>query len=281
VTEAFEIHPSTLSQAVDCELRAVVSREPGMFRALGYEVAQLRPTAGAVVGQGVHSGIAYMSKQQMIESAYTLEDGVEFGIVKFRKEIDNGWSTDDITASANDAEKQIERMTRSYWATDGYTATPLLVEQRYEAGLSNLLGHSGYVLTGTLDRLDRKGDSQRLIDLKTGKKNSIHPLQLAAYLLLAQTHGWAAQWLGHVFMKRVQPDKPTERPVPLEYPATMATRALVPAVRRLVRSIEAFKKTQNPNEFAMNPSSMYCSARYCSAYGSAVCSMWPLKEAIK
>lgn len=267
-----KIRASSLPSYADCPRRASCGIVSQAIADAGYTVKPNRAGIGAAVGIGFHESAAHISTEKMVRGAVPakLDDAIEKGIVKYHEEIADGVEFDATTDSNNTAEKQIIRITRCF-ASDVITnITPVNIEVRRIAPLSD-----DFELTG---RLDAETDSDEITDWKSGARRPVALAQMGGYSLLRRTvTETAAQSLSLFHLPRTNIKKVYPGATRIEYPVDVAEREAYIVSSYIMRDVRAFLKTGNPNVFACNAMSMMCSEKYCRAFGTDYCGLWKIK----
>jgi hypothetical protein len=282
------VRPSSLADFSDCSRRWAARHLRSDLAAAGYELQPPGPShVGALVGTGVHYGAAYTLSGMTGSGALPrIADAQEAAIVGFRERMEvEGVTWDEVTDKPNTAERQIQRMTRSYCVEVAPQIRPLLVEERVEAEV-----FPGWIISGQADNLgtlvldvENAGEVAAaglvLRDLKTGRVKRHHGPQLAVYSMLFAAHGHDVQSALVDFIPRVALKK--EQPPAEEHPIDLVTArqdawSLLRSISRDVAEFEA--RVANPSgedprgAFLANPASSLCSVRFCPAHGTRWCS---------
>lgn len=273
------IRPSSLTTYLDCPRRFAARHLRMDVVSAGYELNKPLPsTAGAVVGSGVHGGVAYTLDHWREHGTYGLDaDAVEKGILEFRERVTlDGVTYDDTTRDANTAEKQITRMTRSYRQEVAPKVQPVLVEERLEADIA-----AGWVLSGQLDTLASvraEGQGERIRDVKSGAVRRANGVQYGAYALLFEAHGYKITGLIEDYIARVKITKEQPPPVEIKIELAAAREDAFETMAAVQRDVALFhERLADPNgrpanaAFRPNPGSQLCSAKWCPAHGTAWC----------
>lgn len=271
-----DIRCSSLSGYGDCSLRAAVGMFWSDFKALGYNPRRLKMSAGAGVGNGTHGGIAYAMKQKLAGTDVNLNESVERGIYEFDEKVkEDSLDPDEVTPDKNSAYIQIGKLIRGYYQLLGYRAKPILIEMRRVMKIKD-----GYSFSGTLDQIVQE-QTTALIDVKTGKTKQIHAEQLGGYSVLSKKYGTPLQTLSDVFLKRKPAAQDIDRPIQTFYMVDIAERLAIERIKQIKRDHQEFKRTQNPRVFPVNHRSFLCAENTCAAYGTPICDVWKIKEALK
>lgn len=268
------IRPSMLPSYQDCPRRAVAVAWPSMVRAAGFELRVLAKSVGAHVGSGVHAGAAYSLRAKLESGGGNIGsegDAVEHAVAEYRRRCeDDGVAFDEVTTNTSVAEKQLQRMTRTYRRQLVPEIDPVAVEERLEAEIGD-----GWAVSGQADNITREPD--RLRDLKTGRVQRANGSQYGAYSLLERSHGRPLAQACEDYLPRVplSKDQPpaTVTPIALDA-AEHEARETIEALRR---DVEEFERRLygggRPPEMAFrsNPSSVLCSEKWCPAWGTTFC----------
>lgn len=265
------IRPSATTSYLDCARRAAATLFSRMIRNAGFELRQLPRNVGAAVGTGVHKGAWYTLDQKMRTGGLGLEsDAVELGTVAFREEIVDGVMWDTATMGPNEADKQIQRMTRIYRSRIAPEVTPVSIEERLEARIGDV------IVSGQKDVLTREPSDLR--DLKTGAASrASHAAQLGAYSLIETSHGREVTGLKEDYVPRASLRKPQPDPTTLTYDIGTCENLAYEVIERIQSDVAEFQRRietgERPpeNAFQPNPSSVLCSDKYCPAWGTKFC----------
>jgi hypothetical protein len=272
------IRVSSLAGYTDCPRRGAARLFWREIKTAGFDLRYVPRAIGALVGTAVHHGIAYVLGEKAktgklpfrtvaIEaSREALADGVDGVEVQYD-------APAGATHTMADAVTQTIRMTGVYMDNVAPSLNPVLIEERLEAEVEQ-----GLVLTGHPDLVAREPGSVR--DLKTGTRMpaSFAP-QLGGYSLLARSHGHKIERASIDFVKRVNPTKPQPPPVANEAVIAHAEAAASSILRQMAFDLDTFRhgdearriRPGDPWSFSANPSSMLCSAKWCSAWGTEFC----------
>lgn len=259
------IRSSMLPSVGDCERRAVVKQYPDLVE--GYEPRKLLHPAGGLIGTATHSMSAQFARNLLNG---TNVDPVEAAVEDLKAEAAEGVEWDDTTKNIDTAIKQSVRLFESYLPVLS-TRRPKLVEAEMLGGLNDR-----WELSGTIDLLTVDG---RVDDLKTGSKLSAYIAQLGAYAILTNAHIRsgaikdlpAVTAVSTTFVKRVPLSAVQPSPVTQEYEVDAAQRLAMSAIKTVMRDVDAFEVSRDPNVFTANPMSMVCNEKYCPVWGTEFC----------
>ena len=246
------IRASMLPAWNDCPRRAAAKQYRRQIEAAGFPLRQLLPSIGAAIGTAVHAAVTGWRRVGRLESDMTV----------FHEEISAGAEWDETTPNLQIAVAQIMRMATAASALEIHPA-------EYELPLRASLAE-GWDLTGTLDLITANG---KIDDLKTGTLVRPYQAQLGAYALLAESNGRTVTDVSTTFVPRVSLKKP--QPPAVRHPIDLDTakRAAWHTAQNIMADVGRFSKSGSPWEFPANPMSLLCSPKYCSAHGTAFCTL--------
>lgn len=256
------LHVSTLAKWNDCPRREAAKTIYKALRDMGYEFRSTRHGVGAAIGTGVHAGASHLLREKKEERTAPLKDVEEVAIVRYREATEDGAEYDTITGSGNDAEKQILSLSGAYYHGVAPHIIPVSIEEKMEAVARDI------TISGTPDVVT----AAAIHDTKTSKSGETYHAQLGGYSLQWQAAGnpqlpdMVVDWLPRVSVKKPQPV-----PVSYTYPAALCEAEARAVMRTAHAQIEAFIETQEPGAFPCNTSSMLCSPKYCTGYGTDWC----------
>jgi hypothetical protein len=217
---------------------------------------------GATVGTACHKAVGDFLQARL--DGYSI-DPQQVGVTEFQRLNDGNIEFDKlVTKDAPSAETQIRRMVAEY-IPHALTLKPARIECALETQVD-----SKYLLTGHPDLLESTG---AIRDFKFGRTVSPYEAQLGAYSLMARSHGIEINklFVDHVARSTVnKPQKPLEV---IEYKQHIAENAAHYTIEAAVTQLEKFTETGNPWAFPANPSTMLCSKKWCSAWGTAFCDL--------
>jgi hypothetical protein len=134
------------------------------------------------------------------------------------------------------------------------------------------------ILSGQSDVVAREPHAIR--DLKTGTRGpGTFAAQIGGYALLARTHDIDIA-VGRVdYIRRVATTAPQPLPESRAIEVERAETAAASILRHIIGDLDTFRRGDperrflpgDPWAFQANPSSMLCSPKYCSAYGTEFC----------
>lgn len=270
--ELVPVRASALSGYADCPRRSAARLFKAEIEAAGYDLRETARNIGASIGTAVHAGAALTLREKMTGAPTPLSAATDCAVEEYRAIAEVGMLFDRETPTGNAAESQIVRMVDTFQRAVAPEIEPVIVEERMEADTG-----FGLVLTGQSDVLAR--EPGRLIDLKTGKRQAMHAPQIGAYSLLSKSHGLLVNEAAVKFIQRVPVSKPQPEPVTTPYALAQAENAAVNVLRHIHSDLTVFREGDPatgilPGDawaFAANPSSMLCSAKWCSAHGTPFC----------
>lgn len=264
-----KIRASALSYYLDCPRREAAKLFWREVRDAGFNLPwRYKLGIAAAIGSGSHAGVEFALNNTIETGAPgKVEDLIEIAISNFKGEITDaeGADYDDTTPNNNDAEKQIQLLTRSFY----FEILPNInvdnsdTEIPFEAKLDNVL------FTGKADFISES----ELHDFKFARISD-YSAQLGAYSLLNKSQGFPApKILISNFMPRVAVGKPYPGPTIIPHSVQDSEEAAFNIVKIIKRDAENFLKDGNPWAFAANPKSILCSTKYCKCFGSEFCKL--------
>ncbi len=268
------IRSSSLSQYPDCPRRWAARNLRDEIEAAGISLKPELRNIGAIVGTAVHKAAAIMLEVKA-QTGKLPPPAIsnDAAIAAMREEAGNGEIiTDRETPSLNDGEQQVLRMAAVYRAELAPEIQPILVEERLEAQVTPSL-----VVSGMPDTVAREPGKVR--DLKGGKRCGNHAPQIGSYSLLARTHGLDIEKASVDWIPRVPLKKPQPGVVRMTVDVATAETAAVSILRHIEGDLRTFREGDpahgvlpgDPWAFAANPSSILCSPKWCTAFGTAFC----------
>lgn len=268
------VRPSSLPGAADCERRFAAHTLTAEVEAAGYELQPKRPLhIGAAVGSGIHAAAAFMLTEKMERDMLGSEsEAVDRAIAEFdERAAEDGLTFDDVTGNVATAQRQMQRMTRSYRTHLAPTLRPLLVEHRLEVdvGDNTRLSGQGDVLTTGLDG--------GIHDTKSGRTRRANGAQYGAYRLLFQAHGFHVKTITEDFVPRMRMSAEQPPPQSTSIAIEAATEQAIAVIEDIKRSVAEFERRLAGGEgaphtaFRANPASVLCSPQFCRAHGTRFC----------
>jgi len=259
-----KIRCSYLPMYCDCPRRTAAKLLKSHISASGFDIPEDCKGVAACVGTGTHKG-AEMLLNEAINIGITpsLANVTDTGIQEYRQEVYEGVQFDDITANNNEAEKQIQILTRSYY----YEIFPKknLNNAKAEESLKAVFGTDE--VTGHCDF----SNLEEITDVKTGKV-SIYSAQCGGYSLLKRSQGHeVVKKLKCEFLPRTPLRKNYPGAVVHEYNVYNSEKHAFNVIKLIKKNVADFMESGDPWSFAANPKSMLCSPKYCSAYGTEFC----------
>lgn len=240
----------------------------------GYELQPKRPLhIGAAVGSGIHAAAAFMLTQKMQDDTLGSEgEAVDRAIAEFdERAAEEGLTFDDVTANVGTAQRQMQRMTRSYRTHLAPKLRPLLVEKRLLADVGN-----DTVLSGQGDVLTQGADGG-IHDTKSGRTRRANAAQYGAYALIFQAHGFHVETITEDFVPRMRLSAEQPPPRSTSIAIEAATEQAVAVIEDIKRSVAEFERRLRGGEgaphaaFRANPASALCSPQFCRAHGTRFC----------
>ncbi|MEZ5846512.1 MAG: PD-(D/E)XK nuclease family protein [Geminicoccaceae bacterium] len=276
------IRPSSISTFLDCARRWVAQHMAVEVREAGYRLNRLRSHVGAPIGTGVHGGAAVAlgeKKGREMLPVGARASALDASVSAFATAIEelsgysNGMNFDATASDLPMAEKQVVRMTKAYLDSVDQRPTlqPMIIEERAAIDIGD-----GFVLSGQVDSIvgiEEIGPASEIKDLKTTGARGLPNVagQIGSYRMIHEGHGRAIERASidlakRVPMKKAQPDI-RFLPVDLEEAENLARLSLV----EIKRTVRAFRQTRSPKLIRANAASVFCSDRFCPAYGTGFC----------
>lgn len=259
------IRASTLSGYADCPRRTAAKVFKREVEDAGYALRDTPANIGAVVGTSMHAGAAASLNHKMrFGGIGSAADAQQIALETFSEEMkkeETIW--DKTTPDNNTAQQQILSLLGALRATILPVITPLEVEKRLRATVSENI-----VLSGQVDVNVEDG----ITDWKSGTTRRSNGPQYGAYLLLARSNNMPnAHKATEYYVPRVSPKKEQPAPEVHAYNQVTAEQSAVSVLKHIERDLLDFRATGDRNTFLSNPSSVLCSDKYCPAWGSNFC----------
>ena len=265
-TQNIQIHASTLPSYSDCPRRAAAKSFGRLVMDAGFEFQKSPAGIGAAIGTAVHKAADHILQQKIkTDTLGNIREAVEIGIDRFKKEISDGVVWDSTTENQNSAEKQIDRLSNSFYSEVAPIVKPKNTEINYRAVISE-----GFELTG---RIDLEENNESIHDWKTGAVLRPYHGQMGGYSLLKKSVALIPENLIIHYLPRVSIKKNYPGAQHIQYDRAMCERAAWSILQIIIRDIKNFQRTQNPWSFAANPMSVLCSEKFCPAYKTQFCEM--------
>ena len=270
------VRPSSLSDAADCMRRFAARHLQDLLASAGYTLRRRPPSVhiGAAVGTGMHTfAHTTIAPRLAGEPLAPVAVAEEQAIAAFRAETDGSVEWDNITGTANDAEKQIRRMGKAWRRVRAEEIVPVQIEERIEADAAD-----GIVLSGQPDLVEDRGAFMRLTDMKSNKVRRSPHLQLGAYALLLRSIDMPVGEIAMDHIPRVKLSDAQPDPTLVQMDLRAAIEDAHTALQNIERCVTEFeKRAANPrglspiSAFPPNPGSMLCNERFCPAWGTDAC----------
>lgn len=256
-----------LPSAADCMRRAAAQQYKQEIVNAGYNLKNRRPVIGGVVGGATHLGVEATIKHFLVNGVYAkINDCIEIGIENLKSNISDGIIWDQTTFSANEGEKQVAQMIKSYCIQIAPTISPVNMEKQFEATINDDVCFSG--------KIDIDTTENDIRDTKTGVKPKPFQCQLGGYSLLRKakhnkiTNRLLIDYLPRVSTKRSYPGAST-----ICYNVSLCENMAYDIITRISLSVKLFRETGNCFAFPNNPMSILCLDKYCIAYGTNFCKL--------
>ena len=271
----------------DCPKRGATGVLRNELQAMGYELNTRSNNVSGAIGTASHAGIKAYLEGLKTETA-VVSKAVDAGILNFQEQSAEGLEFDATSPDGNAAEIQIKAIVYTYVfaITDGWDALPqdIVLEKRLEATITptviggiqyqfTLSGQPDIVIGGTVIR-----------DIKTGKSAEHYHAQLGGYSLLCKAMGETVPETCVVdHIQRMKPSKQEPKrwcgeAKSYEYPAALCETEARAVFSSASYQIARFLSSGDIGIFPCNISSMLCSNKYCSAYGTDFC---PVSQTLK
>jgi len=276
MTEPTVIRASALTGWPDCPRRGAARLFRKEIEAAGYRLRSPPRGVGAAVGTAVHNA-ARLVLDDLARSGTLLPvaRAVDVGCVTLTDELGRSEILfDTVTINRPEAFDQVRSMTGAYHRVIAPQVRPILVEEKLEANITPDL-----VLTGTPDIVAREPGAIR--DTKSGSRPhpGTHAPQIGAYSLLARTRQLEIEAAAVDYLQRVRSGKPQPDPISKPVPIAPAETAATNIIRHIEGDLRTFREGDPARRilpgdawsFLANPSSILCSPKYCSAFGTEFC----------
>jgi hypothetical protein len=257
------LRTSYLAGWTDCPRRNAAKAFRKIIADARYVLPETKRIVSSAVGTGVHAGAKHILSEKKESRTARISDAIEQSIEAFREETADGVDYDKITASRNDAEKQLKRMTETYNTVVAPRIIPIDIEHRIEG-----VAPQEITLTGQPDVFE----SASVRDLKTGRSGQKYHAQLGGYSLLAKANGITTPKIAVVdWLPRTSMTKSQVPPISFTYDVAVCEAEAKAVLKEVTREISEFIASGNPAVFPTNTNSILCSETYCSAFGTDFC----------
>lgn len=241
-----ELHASTLPYYTDCPRRASTKIFFKEIESKGYKLKRFDfRNISANIGTACHSG-AEISLTQ-----HDRKQAISASLDKL-SDLNKDVKFDAVSPNQNTAQKQTERITKSYYINVAEKIEPLFIEKRLEARIND-----DFILSGQSDVI-----TNDIRDFKTGK-NAQCQAQIGAYSLLVKANSIPVDAVFVDWLQNARLNKPQEYHE-IRYDLDVCERLAKDVINRIISDYEAF-------EFPCNNNSMLCSKTWCRAYGTDYC----------
>lgn len=257
------IRPSSLTGYQDCPRRTAARLFRAEVEDAGYSLRDTPNGIGAAVGTATHSGAHVTLKARIDVGEWASEaDAEDAAIASLREGVAEGIEWDQVSPTANTAEKQVRRQLRAWRHFVAPQFVPEHVEVRLEADMGG-----GVTVSGQVD----VAAGQVIRDLKTGRVARANGSQYGMYSLLWQAHGHTINGLIEDYVPRAPISKLQPEPITREIDIADAEAAAMAIAKRMVADLAVFREKGDPWAFIANPASQLCGSRWCPAWGTAFC----------
>ena len=256
----------------DCALRTICEQYPKLVEEqTGVALRKKKQHIGTAIGQSLHTAVrdALVTK--------SLDGAIDRAKAKLLEETKDEFIQDDITKDVAMAETQMARMLAAWYPlslTYDIAFTELNIGKPEKPGDPDNrvdLG-GGFVGSGHIDVVTL---TPHTIDHKFGKNKPNSIIQQGFYsLLLRNKFGQVVKGLEEHWIPRRTLNKPQPEPVVTVYDVAIAENLAWEVKEDIKRVVTKFADDGNPRAVPANPKSMLCSEKYCSAWGTPVCSVW-------
>ena len=255
------LHASTLPSYCDCPRRALLRIIP---QELPYTFPRSRQNIASLVGTGFHAGAGYIMAGKLSGETASQSNAEEISITTMQEKIASDHTEYDATTpTANAAQQQIRTILNCFIHQAEPTIIPALPpEYSRRAKLTDEIEISG--------RIDTESTGAGIIDYKTGMLRN-HFGQMGVYSLLRKTESESASRLSIWHFPRVPVKKPYPGAALINYPVPACEKIAWATIGFILRDINRFRKTGDPNSVPCNPCSVLCSGKYCQAWGTEFC----------
>ncbi len=265
MSQQITVRASSLSGYADCPRRTAAKTLKGEVEAAGYSLRETPNNIGAIVGTAMHSGAAVSLTHKMrygaLGNATEAEHVALESLTEEMQKSEMLW--DKATPDNNTAQQQTLRMVGALRSTILLTITPLEVEKRLQAIVSENI-----ILSGQVDVNLEDG----ITDWKSGTVRRANGPQYGAYLLLGRSNNIGnAHKATEYYVPRTTLKKEQPRPEVHPYEQAAAEQSAVSVLKHIERDLLDFRITGDRNAFLANPSSVLCSDKYCPAWGTNFC----------
>lgn len=253
------IRASALSSWNDCPRREAAKLFRKELSLAGYEFHDRPSQIASIIGTGAHAGAMHGCREKSEGTTPSVSAMLDAGMQSLHEEV-TGWvEFDDGAPNANAAEKQVGRIIKVYAGIVLPQIHPAHVEKRITALLTPEVEISG--------QPDVIEEDSGIRDAKTGKSGDHHHAQLGAYSLLSRTTG--APGAPRIIIDWL-PRKTAEHTI-IHYDPALCEELARSVTKQIIRQHDGFVRTGNPAAFPINPMSMLCGPKYCTAYGTDFC----------
>lgn len=250
----------------DCARRGASRMFKFQIEKEGFALRQTPFGVAASIGTSVHKAAEEILRAKIDKK--TGWDASLIALEKFDELVPDGteFEPDNSTTNRQEAKSQIVKITG---ALERHldSIKPKQIEFELKAPFG-----PGVEVTGHPDVLT---EDDWIRDFKTGglKHPPSYVAQLGTYSMLAQANeipvqGVAVDYFRKVGQKTEQPDVQV-----VSYDLAEAEKHAYSTLDNVVGAYEKFLSTRDPGAFNANPSSMLCSPKYCSAWGTDFCTV--------
>ncbi len=279
--KTIRLRSSSLDTYATCQKKAVAewfqTAEPEKAAELG--IKPRRQHIGAVVGRGVHEGVAFLMNE--LKST-----GSHGGALRVRhasaacgqliaEETKTPLISDTTTPTPTKAVKAATRILERYHQDIRPETEPNIVEQALSM-IVTLPNGKEVEVTGTLDRYHIIGGLLR--DTKTGTNRPSSIAQQGSYILLLRNNGFLVDSAALDYAKRCKEFSPQPPIEVIDIPILEAQLHAMAIIVHLATTIYDCLDRGDLHTAVANPGpmNMLCSAKFCSAWDSEACQFGPL-----
>lgn len=258
----FYLRPSSLSGFWDCQRRFAARQFPEKFRALGYVVGGDKKNAGSSLGTSMHVTFNAILKANSEGKSLTEAEASEIAISDYEQA--EAKQEIQYTSAIKDKDKVIKKMVMM---------TPSLINISKEIDVDQVdvfaerkFPYHDITLTfkGTADVVTK---DDLIVDLKTGiSKPKTSWLQYCGYYFLFKPKR-DIKGLKEFFVSSTKPENNQTK----VYGSRDAMPHFTKAFNAILDKTNLFYDKKDVDVFEINPSSMLCSRKYCTIYGTDAC----------
>lgn len=270
------IRSSALPIWNDCPRRSAARLIRADIEASGIRLAAESRSIGAIIGTATHAAAAWTLGERMANGGMGSEGAAtDIAIQSIRADVQQTETPvvwDDRTQNIKGAEQAVVRQVAQYRKDVAAKVEPVLVEYQMQADWGPIR------LTGKIDLVEAMAGGDRgLRDIKGGRTRP-NAAQYGSYSLLLKANGQEVSRIIEDGIPRVHGARPQPPVISRQIDRALAEVMAKEALAVIHGQLAAWKAKRLPTAFPANPNSALCSKKYCSAWGTAWCNAWRLKE---